>query len=291
MHSLITKLLEKRPVIIDGAWGTMLQKLGLAGGECPDAWNLEHPEAVHSVASAYVNAGSNIILTNTFGANRIRLACFGLSHRTEEINKTGVRISKDAAGDKALVFASIGPTGKMLMLGDITSEELETAFSEQAEALASAGADGLVIETMTDLAEAKIALKAAKKSGLPVVVSMVFDSGKNKDRTMTGTTVATVATSLAEAGADVIGANCGLGIDPYIEVCKQFKNASDLPVWIKPNAGLPEVINNQTCYRTRPEEFAASAIKLFNEGADFIGGCCGTTPEFIRCLKNAFSNL
>jgi 5-methyltetrahydrofolate--homocysteine methyltransferase len=172
----------------------------------------------------------------------------------------------------------------MLMSGDVTEAELAAAFGEQARAIAAAGADGIVIETMADLDEALIALAAARTTGLPVVVSMVFDSGKEKDRTMMGATPEMVATALTEAGADVIGANCGLGMEGYIPVCARLKKSTSLPLWIKPNAGLPEMVDGHVTYRTTAADFAARALELRAAGADFIGGCCGTTPDFVQAL-------
>jgi len=287
-NPLLQRLLASGPVLTDGAWGTQLQARGLAVGEFPDAWNLTHPDQVAEVARAYVDAGSQIILTNTFGANRLRLAEAGLADRVVEINEAGARLSKIAAGNRACVFASIGPSGRMLMSGDTTPEEIVAAFREQAAALARGGADALVVETMTDLAEAKLAVAAAKATGLPVVASMVFDSGKDKDRTMMGTTPEQAAAGLAEAGADVVGANCGQGIAGFVKICARFKSAAaGRPVWIKANAGRPELRDGQAYYATTPEQFASYVPALLAAGADFVGGCCGTSPEFIRALRHA----
>lgn len=287
MHSTLAALLAQGVALTDGAWGTQLQARGLPVGDFPDAWNLTHPEAVREVAEAYVAAGSQIILTNTFGANRLRLAENGLADQVVSINRRGVELSREAAAGRAKVFASIGPTGKLLMNGDVTEEEWRAAFTEQAQALAEAGADGLVIETMADLTEATLAVQAAKATGLPVVGCMVFDAGKNKDRTMMGVTPEQAATALAEAGADVVGANCGQGIRGFVAICQRMRAASDRPLWMKANAGLPEREGGRTVYRTTPEEFAAVAPELARAGASFIGGCCGTHPAFIQALRNA----
>jgi len=284
LHPTLARLLTRRVVITDGAWGTQLQARGLSGGECPDAWNLSRPADVESVARAYVDAGSHVILTNTFRSNRLALAGYELANRVRELNVAGAQISLHATGAKALVFASMGPSGKMLMMGETTEEELKAAFEEQAEALAEAGVHGLVVETMSDLAEAMIAVRAAKSTGLPVVASMVFDSGKNKDRTMMGQTVEQCAVALADAGADVVGANCGRGIAGYLALCQRLAQAASLPVWIKPNAGLPGFVDGKLIYQTTPDEFAGFAPALMDAGARFIGGCCGSTPEFIRAL-------
>ncbi|MGD0650700.1 MAG: homocysteine S-methyltransferase family protein, partial [Verrucomicrobiia bacterium] len=262
---------------------------GLAAGEFPDVWNLTRPENVAEVARAYVEAGSRVILTNTFGANRLRLAETGFADRVVAINEAGARLSREAACNRASVFASMGPTGRMLMAVEANPEEISAAFREQAAALACGGADGLVVETMSDLAEAKLAVAAAKETGLPVVACMVFDSGKEKDRTIMGTTPEEAAAGLVEAGADVIGANCGQGIAGFVKICERLKSAAaGRPVWIKANAGLPELKNGKPFYRTTPSEFAAFVPALLKAGADFIGGCCGTSPEFIRAIRQAF---
>ena len=289
MHNTIAKLLKERPVITDGAWGTELQKQGLKPGESPEALNLESPEIVEAVAASYVEAGSQVIITNTFGGTRFTLESHGLADRVAEINRAGAKISKRAAGDKALVFASVGPTGKMLMMGDVTEEELLSAFSEQVQALAAGGADGLVIETMSDLEEAKIALAACKATGLPVVASMVYDAGADFDRTMMGIPVDQATQELAEAGADVIGSNCGQGIEGFVKLCAKMRANTDLPIWIKGNAGLPKMIEGKAIYKTTPEEFASFAQPLLDAGADFIGGCCGTSPDFIRAVKHCLA--
>jgi methionine synthase I (cobalamin-dependent) len=280
--TLVEQLAARSPVITDGAWGTEMQARGLAAGECPDAWNLRYPERVEQVARAYVEAGSQVILTNTFRANRLTLAGHGLAEKAVEINRAGAAISKQAARGRAHVFASIGPSGRLLMTGETTEEELRAAFAQQALALAEGGADAILIETMSDLAEARLALAAARETGLAVVVSMVFDSGKNKDRTMMGATPEQVARELTEAGADAVGGNCGSGIAAYIPICRRLRAATDRPIWIKPNAGLPELIEGRTVYRTTPEEFARQVPALVEAGATFLGGCCGTGPEFIR---------
>jgi 5-methyltetrahydrofolate--homocysteine methyltransferase len=287
MHATLHRLLANGIVVTDGAWGTQLQARGLGIGEFPDEWNLSHPDRVGEVASAYVGAGSRVILTNTFGANRIRLGEAGLASRVCEINRRGVEISRQAAGARALVFASIGPSGKMLLTGDTTLEELREAFLEQARALAEGGADALVVETMTDIAETTAAIKAAKETGLPVVACMVFDSGRDKDRTMMGTTPEQAAGALAEAGADVIGANCGQGVAGFVHICRRLRAATERPIWIKANAGLPHVVDGQAVYSTTANEFAAHVPALIATGASFIGGCCGTSPEFIRAVTAA----
>jgi 5-methyltetrahydrofolate--homocysteine methyltransferase len=183
------------------------------------------------------------------------------------------------------VFASIGPSGKMLAADEVTEADLCAAFSEQARELAAAGADALLVETMSDLDEAVIAVTAARATGLPVIASVVFDSGRNKDRTMMGNTPEQCAQRLEEAGADAIGANCGRGIAGYIEICRRLRAATSHPIWIKANAGMPELVDGNAVYTTSPEEFAAHVPALIEAGATFVGGCCGTTPAFIRAVK------
>jgi methionine synthase I (cobalamin-dependent) len=179
----------------------------------------------------------------------------------------------------------MGPSGKLLLMGDVTEAELEEAFREQARAMAEAGADAVVVETMTDLAEACIAVRAVRDAGLPVVASMVFDSGKNKDRTMMGATPERAAAQLEAAGAQAVGANCGIGIASYVEICRRLRAATRLPVWIKPNAGLPEMVDGRAVYRTSAETFAAHVPALLQAGVNYVGGCCGTTPEFVRAMR------
>ncbi len=230
-------------VITDGAWGTQLQARGLPPGTCPDTWNLSHPDLVEQVPRAYVEAGSRIVLTNTFRANRLALADHGVTDSVEAINRAGVEISRRATGGRALV-----------------------------------------VETMADLDEARIAVVAAKATGLPVVACMVFDSGADQDRTMMGTTPEDAARALEAAGADVIGANCGQGIEGYVGICRRLVNATDRPVWIKANAGVPTLVDGEAVYATSPAQFASASRAVVDAGARFIGGCCGTTPEFIRAL-------
>ncbi len=289
MNPLLEELISAGPVLTDGSWGVYLQSLGLQPGESPDVWNLTHPDRVAKVAQAYVEAGSRIILTNTFGASRIMLARHGYADQAYAINRAGAQISRTAAADKAKVFASIGPSGAMLMMGDVTEEDLAAAFDEQAKGLAEGGADAIVVETMSDLTEATLAVKAARATGLPVVASMTFDTGKNKDRTMMGVTPEQAAEELAAAGADAIGANCGQGIEGYVPICARLHAATSLPIWIKPNAGLPQMEDGHTVYKTTPEEFASYAGELLQAGASFVGGCCGSNPEFIRALARQIS--
>jgi len=288
MSSLLARF-PAGPVISDGAWGTQLQNLGLDPGECPDLWNLTHPDRVESVARAYVEAGSQVILTNTFGATRLRLDAHGAGAQAVEINRRGAAISRLAAGDRAKVFASMGPSGKMLAMGETTPDELESAFAEQARALAAEGVDALLLETFADLDELGAAIAGAKSAGLPVIASLVFDSGPARDRTIMGTTPEQAAAAVAAAGADAVGANCGNGIDGYLPVCRRLRAATTLPVWIKANAGLPTMVDGHAVYKTAPDYFASRTLDLVAAGADFVGGCCGTNPAFIAAIRAALA--
>jgi 5-methyltetrahydrofolate--homocysteine methyltransferase len=269
-------------LITDGAWGTELQARGMEPGVAPDTWNLTHPECVEALARAYVEAGSQIILTNTFRANAV-----AMHGDLEAINRAGVAISKQAADGGALVFASIGPTGKMLAAGEINNEQAASAFAAQAETLSQAGADALLIETMSDIEEARLAVVAAKRTGLPVIVSFAFDSGKNKDRTMMGATPEAVTEAMVEAGADAVGANCGIGVEQSALICRRLHAACELPIWIKPNAGLPRMEGTAIRYDTSADFFASHYAALREAGASLVGGCCGSTPDFIRALVSA----
>jgi 5-methyltetrahydrofolate--homocysteine methyltransferase len=284
MHERLQQLIAVGPVVTDGAWGTQMQARGLPMGACPDGWNLSEPAKVEEVAKAYVEAGSRIVLTNTFGANRYTLKKHDLAEKVAEINRAGVEISKRAAGDESFVFASVGPSGVMLMMGEVAPEELQAAFEEQTAAMAEGGADGIVVETMADPEEMKLAVAAAKKTGLPVVACMVFDSGADKDRTMMGTTPEQAAEAALSAGADVVGSNCGQGIAGFLPICQRLRAAAGNGVWIKANAGLPKIVEGETVYTQTPEDFASYVPALVEAGAAFVGGCCGTNPDFIRAV-------
>lgn len=280
--SVLESWLAEGLLITDGAWGTKLHARGLPSGTTPDSWNLTHPERVEEVARAYADAGSQVVLTNTFRANAIAMRDVPAAE-LDSINRNGVAISRRGAPG-ARIFASIGPTGKILMSDEVFAEEVSAAFAAQARSLAGAGADALLVETMSDIEEARLAVEAALQTGLPVVASFAFDSGKNKDRTMMGATPETVAAAMEESGAAAVGANCGVGVEHSIAISGRLHAATSLPVWIKPNAGLPTIDSTGLHYTTSAEFFASHFAALQQAGASFVGACCGSTPEFIRAL-------
>jgi len=278
-------LLSKGFLIADGAWGTEMMKRGLSSGECAELWNLSRPDDVRAIARAYREAGANIILTNTFGANPIKLKRAGILHLVGEINRRGVELSREVAGD-SLVFASIGPTGEFMRpLGTLTEDEMIACFAEQVRAFVEGGADGVIIETMSDLNEAKCAVKAVKEnSALTIAVSMTFSRTKAGFATMMGITPEQAAVELEKTGADIVGSNCGSGIEDIIEVIRIMRSATSLPLWAKPNAGVPQLEEGRPVYKQSPEEMASFVPELIKAGANIIGGCCGTTPQHIKLI-------
>ena len=253
MHATLEKLLAAGPVATDGAWATQLQQRGLPVGACPDAWNLQQPALVEQVARAYVEAGSRVILTNTFGANRFILARHNLADQVAAINAAGVAISRRGAAGRALVFASLGPSGADAHDGpNEPRPNFRPAFAEQAEVLARAGADGIVVETMSDPAEAALAVAAAAATGLPVVGSMTFGAGAKKDRTLMGTTPEQAAEQLLAAGADVVGSNCGQGIADFVDICRRLHAASGGPSGSRPTPACPSCAREKRSIPNRP---------------------------------------
>lgn len=285
--SRLLSLFSSGLVITDGAWGTEFQKRGLAIGEPADVWNLTRPADVEAVARSYVEAGSRVILTNTFRGNPVALSAHGQGDRAVAINRRGAELSKQQSGAGIRVFASLGPTGKVMATGEIDEQRVTDAFRIQAEALAAGGADVLLFETFSDVEEARLAVQAAKPTGLPIIVSFAFDSGRNKDRTMMGVTPETAARAMVEEGVDAIGANCGAGPESFAQICRRLKDASGLPVWIKPNAGMPSLEAGQPVYTMTADTFASHLPALIEAGASFLGGCCGTSPEFVCALVRA----
>ncbi len=278
--------------VTDGVYGTVLPAKGLLNAaQCGELLNADNPAAVEAVARSYVEAGADVIMTNSLMAHRFGLEPYGAADRAAELAEAAAAIARKAvAGTDVKVFGSFGSTGKIVMMSEVSAEEFFAAFAATAGALARGGADAIVLETFNELAEAEIALKAVKSvCDLPVVVSMAFAFGPDKSATMMGETPADLAAMAAANGADAIGANCGVGPGEYVQVAQMLRAATDLPVWIKPNAGLPEVTDGVTTFPMGSEEFASFVPQLISAGANFIGGCCGCGPEHIRAIRKAFA--
>ena len=292
MGKVLDKIATGRVLVSDGAWGTFLHQKGLKADECPESWNLERPEDVLEIANSYVEAGADIILTNSFGASPIKLEGYGMEAQTLVLNRRAAEISKKAAADRALVMGSIGPTGKMVMMGEVAPQEVFKGFIEQTLGLADGGADGIVIETMTDPEEARIAIEAVKKvSELDVACTFTFS--KNQDgvyRTMMGTDLGAYMDMALSAGADIIGANCGNGTAGMIEIVREFRTLDpEIPVLVHANAGLPIYQDGKTLFPESAAEMASQIEELVAAGANIVGGCCGTTPEHIRQIVKIIS--
>ncbi len=292
MGKVLDKLAEGRVLVSDGAWGTFLHQKGLKADECPESWNLQRPDDVLAIASSYVEAGADIVLTNSFGASPLKLEGYGLEEQTLELNRSAAELSRKAAGDQALVMGSMGPTGKMVMMGEVSPQEVFKGFMEQAKGLADGGVDGIVIETMTDPEEARLAIEAVKKA-TTLDVGCTFTFSRNQDgvyRTMMGTDVAAYLEMALSAGADIIGANCGNGTAGMIEIVKVIRTLNpSIPVLVHANAGLPIYQDGKTVFPESADEMASQIEELVIAGANIVGGCCGTTPEHIRQIVQSLS--
>jgi 5-methyltetrahydrofolate--homocysteine methyltransferase len=275
-----------KTLVADGAWGTELFKLGLPQGKCPEEWNISHPVVIRKIAENYLSAGSDVVMTNTFGGNRFQLENHGLYGKVKEINKIGAALSREACNEKAICAASMGPSGKLFIMGEVSESELFEAFSEQAQALKDGGADWLVVETMTDVGEMEIAVRAAVETGLPVTSSMTYELSPSGYHTVMGHTPQDAVATAVKAGASFIGANCGCGIDTYIELAFNLRKLTTLPLWIKANAGLPQLINGQPVYKMTPEIYASHVETILDAQIHVIGGCCGTDPQFIKKIRD-----
>lgn len=270
-------------LLADGAWGTEFFKRGLMQGSPPDEWNLTHPEIVREITREYVDAGASIVLTNTFGANRFRLEAHGLSGKVREINIRAAELAREVVGARVLVAGDIGPSGRIMSLGEITSSDLADAFTEQARALRDGGVDWIVVESMADADEMEIAVRAASGAArVPVVASMTYNRTPRGYRTMMGNTPETCVRKAESAGSSLIGANCGTGIEDYVPLAPVLRALTSQPLWVKANAGVPQLIGGKVTYPLTPEKYASFVPALIESGVDVIGGCCGTDPRFIR---------
>ena len=277
-------------LVSDGAWGTIVYQKGLKAGDCPDEWSLSRYDVVKNIARSYVNAGADMVQTNSFGANRFKLQQFGLQDKVSEINEAAARASREAAGDSRYVIASVGSTGKMLLMGDVTEDELYDCFREQATALEKGGADAVCIETMSDADEAVQAIKAAKENtGLEVMTTFTFEKTlQGEYRTMMGLLPVEAVRAVLDAGADIVGTNCGNGMERMIDIVKEIRaEFPDTYILVQANAGLPVLVNGETIFPETPEMMAAYIPLLIEAGANIIGGCCGTTPAHIKAMKEA----
>ncbi len=270
--------------VADGGWSTQLQMRGVPTDAMAETANFTHPDVVRDLGRAYVDAGARFITTNTFAANRWTLERREVEQSVAEVNRRGAELAREAVGrGGALVAGSIGPSGKILAVRETTEDELTPLFEEQAKGLAEGGADLIVLETFSEVAEILLALKVAKDAtGLPIVASMSFDSGPQRTRTMMGAKAEECAAALDDGGADIIGANCGGGIDLILPAVVALRAATERPLWVKPNAGMPELIEGRAVWRQTPDEFAAKVPTLLDADVNIIGGCCGSGPEHIE---------
>jgi 5-methyltetrahydrofolate--homocysteine methyltransferase len=284
MSKLKDRLLLPGILVSDGATGTMLQEAGLPVGAPSELWVLENQDGVRDLHRGYVQAGSDVILTDTFGGTRIKLDSNHLGDKVVEINMTAARLAREIAGDKVLVFGDIGPTGKILEpLGPLAYSEAVDAFAEQADALAKGGVDAILVETMSDLNEAKAAIEGVRKvTDLPLAVSMSFDT---RGRTMMGVKPGNAAKEFMALGVDIFGANCGRTLEETLTAVREMRQLFPQAVlWAKPNAGLPHMDGSDTVYDVSPEVMAEYALKFAEEGVKFFGGCCGSNPAHIQAI-------
>ena len=292
-RNLADVLRSGRLLVSDGAWGTLLKAKGLQAGECPDRWSLDHPREVQAIAEAYCAAGADLVETNSFGANALQLDHYGLAGRAAEISEAAARLSAGAAaaaGGERWVIASVGPTGRILMMGDVTEATLSAAFREQVAALARGGADAICIETMSDIQEALLALRAVKElTACTAIVTFTFSRTRQGGyRTMMGVSPEAAATAMLAGGADIIGTNCGNGSEGMVEIVRAMRAvAGETPILVQANAGLPRQVNGTDVFPETPAEMAAQVPRLVAAGASAIGGCCGTTPAHIAAIRAA----
>ncbi|PYG87523.1 5-methyltetrahydrofolate--homocysteine methyltransferase [Ruminiclostridium sufflavum DSM 19573] len=284
------ELISNKLLILDGATGTELQKKGMPTGVCPEKWVFENPHVIKSIQKEYIKEGSNILYTCTFGGNRIKLDEFGLGDRTVELNRSLASFSREAAGNKCLVAGDLASTGRFIKpLGDMSFEECVNIYKEQVKGLLEGGVDIFVIETMLDIQEARAALLAVKEScDLPICVSMSFDENM---RTLTGTDPVTALITLQSLGADVVGCNCSTGPGQMVQIISMMKPYARVPLMAKPNAGLPKLVNGTTIFDMEPEEFGEYTKDFLKAGVNLLGGCCGTSPDYIRQIYMKSSGM
>jgi len=290
MRDLLSRLQSGDIIVGDGAWGTMLMARGLKPGQAPEVFNLTEPEVLEEIARLYLDAGAEIITTNTFGGSPVRLRQSGLDQETEALNRAAVDAVRRVAGDRAYVSASVGPCGHMLKpYGEADPAEIGAGFERQIRALASAGIDLICIETMTDLTEAILAVRAARATApqVPVMATMTFEPSRRGFFTVMGNSVGQAAQGLLEAGADIVGSNCGNGIQIMVEIARELRARTDHLLAIQSNAGLPEHRAGEIVYPDTPGFMAEQAAVLADLGVAIIGGCCGTTPAHIRAIRQA----
>ena len=288
MVDILDKINNGETIISDGATGTYLQGKGLEPGGCPEALNITMPNVIKGMAEAYFNAGSDMVMTNSFGGNWFMLNKYGYGDQVYEFNKSAAAHARSVAPSGKYVMGSIGPTGEFVEpLGSVSRAQMERAFHEQITGLKDGGVDGVCIETMTALEEAELAINAAKSiTGLVVMATMTFDKGPRGYFTMMGVTPEQAASKLKTAGADIIGSNCGNGIMNMIDIAVQLRAVTDKPLLIHSNAGIPEIRKGQIVYPEAPEWMAEKLVSLVEAGVNIVGGCCGTTPEHIKAFKD-----
>jgi len=287
---LATRLSSGETLCGDGAWGTQLMARGLAPGDCFESVGLSRPEMLAEIADAYIGAGAELITTNTFGGSPFALAAHGLADRTEEINRAAVGAIRSVSAGRALISGSVGPTGRILTpYGDTEPVEMAAAFERQIGALVAAGADLICIETMMDLEEARLAVATARSrsSTIPIIATMTFNATPRGFFTTMGHTPEQACSVLVEAGADLVGSNCGNGIDAMVELARDFATHATVPIVIQSNAGLPENRGGALHYPESPEFMAERVAALIDLGVAVIGGCCGTGPDHIRAIRAA----
>jgi 5-methyltetrahydrofolate--homocysteine methyltransferase len=290
-ETLRQRLSGKGVLVADGATGTMLQAAGLSEGTAPESWNLTHPEKILDLHRAYLEAGSQIILTNSFGGSRFRLGKKGLQDKVHEVNRAAATLAKEAAGQEAFVAGSMGPTGELMKpLGTLSYVVAVEAFAEQAEALAEGGVDAILVETMSDLNEAKAAIVGTKQvTDLPILCTLSFDTQRH---TMMGVSPRRAAKEMWPLGLVAIGGNCGKTLDDMEEVLRQMgKAVPEATLMAKPNAGLPRLVDGQAVYDVAPQVMAEYALRYAELGAKIIGGCCGSTPAHIKAMAAALGSL